>query len=252
MQAPSPNFLREFVATMPRAYRYAFEEADVLAHARVVAERTSSVARVGRFQSSRDLGAEAIVVVADDRPGLLALISAALVMNDLDVVHAEAYTRQTPLGRAEAVDVFWVRNSLATPAKEIADEKLNQLQVTLVRLIEGKLDPHSAKRKLKVRSGAPASPAYETRIRFVEDEGGGLTVLEVETIDRSGLLLALAGALAGERVQIVRSEVHTEGSQVRDRFAVVELDGSPIRPDRRLALQVAVLSAIGSTQGSDG
>ena len=39
-----------------------------------------------------------VTVVADDRPGLLATISAALVMSGLDVIEAEAYTLDAQFG----------------------------------------------------------------------------------------------------------------------------------------------------------
>jgi hypothetical protein len=42
----------------------------------------------------------------------------------------------------------------------------------------------------------------------------------------------------------VESEVKTTGSRVFDRFHIVELDGRPIGPTRRLEIQVAVLSAV--------
>ena len=45
-------------------------------------------------------------MVADDRPGLLATISAALVLCGLDVIEAEAYTRRVEGEHDEAIDVF--------------------------------------------------------------------------------------------------------------------------------------------------
>ena len=81
-------------------------------------------------------------------------------------------------------------------------------------------------------------------MRFLEASDGSFSTLEVETGDRSGLLLALAQALFNQRVQIVSSQVKTTGTRVYDRFSIVELDGSPISPSRRLEIQVAVLTAV--------
>jgi [protein-PII] uridylyltransferase len=232
---------------MPRSYRYAFSDEDVKTHALVVSKRHGAPAKVGRFKSKRELGAASIVIIADDRPGLLAMMSAALVMHALDVVHAEAYTRRTTAGLAEAVDVFWVRDLEAADPTQIPEAKLLELEGTLGQLIEGTLDPTHA--VLRPASGSIPPAIQETRVRFLEGDDGELSVLEVETYDRSGLLFALSRALFEQRVQIVRSEVHTEGKQVRDRFSVLELDGAAIRPERRLMIQVAVLSAIDPTRG---
>ena len=93
------------------------------------------------------------------------------------------------------------------------------------------------------RAGATPA-AKETVVRFIEGEDGTFATLEVETFDRSGLLLALSQALFAQRVQIVGSQVKTRGGRVFDRFHIVEFDNKPISPARRLDIQVAVLTAI--------
>jgi [protein-PII] uridylyltransferase len=182
-----------------------------------------------------------LCVVADDRPGLLAIISAALVLEGLDVIEAEAHTRTSPAGHAEAVDVFRVRRSKPeSRARPITEQDAARVGEVLVRLIQGELDARS----LREQGAAAAKPGSETIVRFLEGADGELGTLEVETDDRSGLLLALAHALFDQRVQIVQSEVKTVGDRVFDRFQIVEFDGKPIGPARRLEIQVAVLSAV--------
>jgi [protein-PII] uridylyltransferase len=239
--APPVDVVREFVATMPREYRYVFSERGMKDHATLALGRRGAVVRVGRFHSSRDLGAAPVCVVADDRPGLLATISAALVMEALDVVHAEAYTRRRTPTAFEAVDVFWVRDR-EHPNDEVLEEgRLRSLEKTLARLLLGDLTIEEA----QAAAGTVATTAgYEANVRFIEGDDGTLSTLEVETADRAGLLLALAQALFTQRVQIIRSEVHTYHEKVQDRFVIQELDGSPIGPARRLDIQVAVLAAL--------
>lgn len=236
----SDHFVREFADTLPRAYREAFASEEIRAHAEVARTRGRAAATVGRFRARQRHDAAAIVVVAEDRPGLLALIAAALVLNDLDVTHGVAYTRKTPAGQLEAVDVFWVH--AAGSSDDLSDSKIGALAGTLGQLIEGGLDPAVAVSRAGSRPAG--APPQETCVRLIEGTDGQLSVLEVETFDRSGLLLSLARALHQQRVQITHSEVHTEGARVRDRFTLAETDGRPIRPDRRLAIQVAVLSAL--------
>lgn len=238
---PSEDFLRSFAASLPQSYRANFEAGAIAAHARVSRERESAPANIGSFFSNRVPGA-AICVVADDRPGLLATISAALVLCGLDVIEAEAYTRRIPGQHDEAVDIFWVRHEdPADHRLRLSDEELLQLCQTLIGLIEGKLD-----RKKPDSSARPAvtPSAKETVVRFIEGEDGTFATLEVETFDRSGLLLSLSQALFAQRVQIVGSQVKTRGGRVFDRFHIVEFDNKPISPARRLEIQVAILSAI--------
>ncbi len=224
---------------MPRAYRARHDLESAAPHALVSRDRGSAKAHVGLLPASR--GAQAVLcVVADDRPGLLATISAALVLSGLDIMDAEAHTRRTPAGRAEAVDLFWVQ--LQEPALRqapIRPEEIQQVGETLIQLLEGKLDVQKARESAPPSRGRP-----QTVVRFHESDEGDLSVLEVETEDRSGLLLALSQALFEQRVQIEQSEVKTEGPRVRDRFHIVELDGSPIGSERRLEIQVAVMGAL--------
>jgi UTP:GlnB (protein PII) uridylyltransferase len=170
------------------------------------------------------------------------MISAAIVICGLDVVFAEAHTRHTPSGKSEAVDVFFLRH--AQPEKRnlrVGQKAIEELQETLIGLLDGRLDARGA----TPPESTPARPGdFGTVVRFLESHDGMLGTLEVETGDRSGLLLALSQALFEQRVQIIESEVKTVDDRVYDRFTVVEIDGKPISPERRLELQVAVLSAI--------
>jgi UTP:GlnB (protein PII) uridylyltransferase len=64
------------------------------------------------------------------------------------------------------------------------------------------------------------------------------------------LLFAISQALFQQRVQIISSQVKSHGDRVRDRFHVVEFDNSPIGPNRRLEVQVAVLSVLDTVFGA--
>jgi [protein-PII] uridylyltransferase len=164
----------------------------------------------------------------------LATISAAFVMHELDVIEAEAYTRTGDSGKAEALDIFRVRPAI----EPLTEEELRRVNVTLTEVLEAKRAIES------LGLGAKASEVSDTTVRFLEDASGRVSTLEVETSNRSGLLLALARALFNQRVQIVGSSVRTTGARVFDRFFIQELDGSPISSERRLEVQVAVLGAI--------
>ena len=235
--APPPA---EFAASMPESYRKNFDARAMSAHAKIATARGDARVNAGVFPSNRP--GTALCVVAEDRPGLLATISAALVLCRLDVIEAEAYTRREPGTVDEALDVFWVRHDPPELRKTpVTDEHVDALKTTIIGLLEGKVD-----RGRIVEPGRPsATPsAAETVVRFLEASDGSFSTLEVETGDRSGLLLALAQALFNQRVQIVSSQVKTTGTRVYDRFSIVELDGSPISPSRRLEIQVAVLTAV--------
>src|SRR5688500_1542371 len=239
---PPEESVRTFASTLPGSYRTNFEFGAIAEPAKLSLAREATPANVGLFLSTRVPGT-AICVVADDRPGLLATISTALVICGLDVIEAEAYTRTTEQKPDEAVDIFWVRHEAAERRSvRVSRGEVAQLRQTLIGLLEGKLD----RRRLgEEHKAVPTPSSSETVVRFIENADGNFSTLEVETGDRSGLLLALSRALFNQRVQIVGSQVKTRGERVFDRFHLVEFDGTPVTATRRLEIQVAVLSAIG-------
>jgi UTP:GlnB (protein PII) uridylyltransferase len=209
--------------------------ADVKNAVQRIASRRGEGVEVGVFESRPDL--TGVCIVCADRPGLLSRITEAFVICGLDVLSAEAFTRasETPV---EALDLFWLRRFDASgAARALSDQDVEQVRSTLIGLLDGSLEPRIS----PIDSGRDGSS--NTRVRFIEDDNGVLTTLEIETEDRSGLLLSISRALFAQRVQIVRSEVRTLGRRVVDRFKIEEFDGSPVGESRRLEIQVAVLSA---------
>ena len=238
---PSPEFTSAFAESLPKAYREKYDADVVVANAAVAAHRGDAVAVVGLFGRAGN----GLCVVANDRPGLLALISASLVVCQLDVHHAEVYTRKLADGRPEAVDLFWVRKLDAPPGTALVQADAERLEKAIVAFVKGEKDARAAvERQMAANAGPGTSAAMDATVRFVADPAGGLATLEVETTDRSGLLFSLASALFDQRVQIVESEVRTVDARVFDRFRLVEFDGSAISSGRRLEIQVAVLNAM--------
>jgi hypothetical protein len=122
--------------------------------------------------------------------------------------------------------------------RTLSSGDVDAIKETLIGLLEGRLELPET-----VAADEPGE-IHNTRVRFIEGEDGTLCTLEVETRDRSGLLLVLTRALVAQRVTITRSEVRTFSTRVFDRFTIAEFDGSPISEARRLQIQVGVLSAI--------
>jgi hypothetical protein len=83
-----------------------------------------------------------------------------------------------------------------------------------------------------------------TRLRFVTGDSAELVALDIETLDRPGLLFALTTALFAQRLAITCSEIRTMGHRVFDRFYFRELDGSAVLPSRRAEIEAELLGAL--------
>jgi [protein-PII] uridylyltransferase len=232
-----------FEASMPERYRANFGGEAIQDHAAIVARRAGFLVHLEIWQRLPDGGA-VLCVVADDRPGLLSLVSASLVVHDIDVIAVKAYTRTHPeTGRAEAVDFLWVRRQ-AAPALRFEQADVARIGGVLASLIGGEATVKSVLRndRLPLR----AQPNTPTRVTFEGTADDGHDILTVETLDRPGLLLTITGALYRAGVQIVASDAATRDGRVADRFTIVERDGTPISEPRRRAVQKEVQSAIDS------
>jgi [protein-PII] uridylyltransferase len=238
-RSPASNFL----VSMPLRYRELFDGAAVNEHAAIVERRGDSPVHAELWKRL-PRGHAIACVVAQDRPGLLSFIAASLVVHGLDVEAAQAFTRETT---GEAVDLFWLRRDSALPSP-VLEADIARVGALLRDLVSGRttIDEVTA----RARPSAP--PSTGTRVTFEETDDGGVSVLTVETLDRPGLLLSVTRALYRARVQIIASEARSDGGRVVDRFSIVELDGAPLRANRRGLLQVEVLAAVDALRHGGG
>jgi [protein-PII] uridylyltransferase len=234
------------LSSLPERYLLANRPESIVEHGRAVVARANQAAHVVRVASRHKEAAE-LCVVADDRPGLLASIAAALTANRLEVLTAEVYSH--PVGaEREALDLFWVRDR--DGGAEGVEAALPRLARDLENVCSGRVSPADL---LGARVGSASrwrerpSPAVQTEVLFDNRASPRHTVVEVYSKDRPGLLYTLAGAFHELGLSIALSKINTEGARVADVFYVREPDGSKVAPGpRQQETHDALLRAVGS------
>jgi [protein-PII] uridylyltransferase len=229
----------DFVMSMPKRYREQVDWSAAREHARIVWERGRQPAHAGLFDAGDEAG-PGLCVVAPDAPGLLAAISASLMLEDFDVQQAEAYTRKVPDGGHEAVDLFWVRRQRSGAQAPLTEEDVTAVRSTLIELLSS---GGTLRRRIPALPATTAGSA-ETSVRFVEHPSRTWLSLELETVDRTGILLAVTSTLFAEGVQIIGSQITTRSQRAHDLFYITEADGSRIAGSRLQRIQLAVLAAV--------
>lgn len=221
---------------MPPWYRRAYGLDAVHEHAAIVERRGDSVAHVELWRIRR--GA-VVVIVMDDRPGGLAMMSAAIAAAGFDIVLAEAYRRGRGTLPAESLALFELRRP-GNSEEPISPDHIGPIALTLESLVDG----HVAADGLLRRHAATIPPGLQgsTDVSFADDEEA--SILLVEARDRPGLLASITGALAEVSAQITDSEIMTVDGRARDRFQLTEMDGSGLSPSRRTEIARRVRSAI--------
>lgn len=235
-----PAWIRSYLEGMPKSYFIGHTGAMVAAHAAVVDRRKQQPVVVDAVPS-RHKDALELCIAADDRPGLLAMIAAALAANRLDVMTAHIFLRplyQRDGGKSEAVDFFSVRR-FARDGEEaiepLTERELARIASDLEGLLGKKLD---AEALLKERRGPGGmrerpAPAVETGVEIDDRASRRFTVIDVYAKDRPGLLYTIARALHEAGLSIARSKIATEGARAADSFYVTEIDGSKVRDANR-------------------
>jgi [protein-PII] uridylyltransferase len=230
-----------FLATMPRRYVLATPAASVARHARVVAQAKAGepLVHIAPLEGSSGDLAE-VVIVAPDRPGLLARLAGMLYMNRLDVQGAQVYSREMPYG-VDAVDVFTVRRLDDDPGA------LLRLATKLPRDLVALLESDAAFEKVmasRAHTGIPRpEPAVRSEVEIDNHASDRFTVIEVFGRDRPGLLYAVAKAIYELGLSISLSKVNTEGRRVADVFYVTE-QGAKLSEKRFAEIRERLVTAV--------
>jgi [protein-PII] uridylyltransferase len=242
-----PGFLDEFSSSMPPRYRVLFDPRTTRKHAAICYRRGKRPAHVEVWRTLAD-GSAALCVVADDRPGLLSVVAAALVSHRLDVITALVFSRVVPEGPGEAVDLVWVRRANAEDSAPIDDDEAASLGEVLGAILSGSLSVE------QIASGTHAvSSSDDPRVvvRFDGVDAEGLAALVVEAPDRPGLLLTIAFEVFRHGAQIVRSLVRTAGGRAFNHFELAEFSGAPLSSERCEQIRYAVHAALSLTEVVD-
>jgi [protein-PII] uridylyltransferase len=247
MSTEDVEYFSAYLKSMPAEYKAAFDIESARAHEAIVRRRGPRRVHVEIWRELSER-VVAICVVADDKPGLLSCISAALVECEIDVVSAHAYTRRPDDGHNEAVDLLWIRH-LRNAKGQIPPIRSRDI-ITVAEAIEKSI-AGGVSDEVVPSSRSFAPPSVEegplsrgTRVKFETNAKTGATTLTVEAVDRPGLLLAVTQALFRANVQIVGLRATTEKGCAVDRFSLAEADGTPLRRDRLLTLQTGILGAL--------
>lgn len=245
--------LETYIGSMPERYVLSNAPDAICAHARIALDRTHERRAVhAAVVPSRHPEVSELCVVAEDAPGLLARIAAAITASRFEVLGAQVYSRHVgTAGATEAVDLFWVRDSRGN-ADGVA-QALPRLVRDLEALCTGARTSDDLLRE-RIGSASPwrerPSPAVLSEVVVDDRASPRHTVVEVFAKDRPGLLYSLARAMHGLGLSIALSKINTEGTKVADVFYVNELDGTKVAPGPRFkAIRDALLTAV--TAGND-
>jgi [protein-PII] uridylyltransferase len=182
-------------------------------------------------------GVDELDVVALDAPGWFAKVAGVLAIHGGSILAADAFSRSDGI----AVDTFRVQRPTGATGSWWA-----RVEGDLVDAAVGRLAVR-ARVSRKARAEAPRPgrvPNLPTLVHFEADPSGRSTVVEIHTLDRLGVLYAIAGAIAELELDIVVARIQTVGHEVTDVFYVRDRRQEPLDDDQCAELELAIRSAL--------
>ncbi|MEM9277285.1 MAG: [protein-PII] uridylyltransferase [Pseudomonadota bacterium] len=169
-----------------------------------------------------------ITVIAPDHPRLLSIIAGACVAAGGNIVDAKIHT--TNDGRA--LDSIFINREYSDDADEL--RRASRIGKMIEEVLSGKTSlPNVIARNSRPR-GRYKAFSIPPKIEINNEFSDTFTVIEIECLDRPGLLSELTGALADLNLDIGSAHVVTFGEKANDSFYVRDLVGHKIENPARL------------------
>jgi len=221
-------------------YWLAFEPEELERHARLIAgadakhELLAMSADSNAFRAVTD-----ITIYTPDNAGLFSQIAGAIAMSGGSIVDAKAFTTTDGF----AVDVFAVQDA---EGEAFGDrDRIARLRKGIEQTLRGEVWPRQqlAGRAQRVRTSAFR---ITPKVHFDNEASRIATVIEVECLDRPGLLYDMTHALFESGLSISTAMVTTYGERAIDVFYVRDGFGHKIsQPGRLQAIEARLMMALG-------
>ncbi len=221
------------------AYWLAFDTAAHEFHARMIAaaDAKKEMLAVGARNDVLP-GVTELVIYAGDHPGLFSRLAGAISMSGGTIVAAKIFTTSDGF----ALDVFQVQDAAGGVFGE--ESRLERLKQTIAKTLAGQVLPRSvfAQRPLARRA---AAFRITPKILFDNEASVVSTVIEIESLDRIGLLYEITRALFEMGLTISSAIIATYGELAVDTFYVRDGFGHKvIQPSRLAAIEVRLMKAL--------
>ena len=221
------------------SYWLAFDPASHERHARLMAAADARGDLIALSADSNDFRAVTeIVIYTPDHPGLFSRLAGAISVSGGSIVDAKVFTTTDGF----ALDVFSVQDAEGGPFGDAT--RVGRLRQAIEKTLAGEIAPRAvfAQRPPKKRTTAFR---VRPRVHFDNEASTIATVVEVEGLDRPGLLYEVTRALFESGLSISSAIVSTYGERAMDVFYVRDGFGHKVfHPTRLKAVEERLLKAL--------
>ncbi len=181
-----------------------------------------------------------LTVLAPDHPRLLSVIAGACAACDASIVDAQIFT--TADGRA--LDTVII--SRAFDKDDDEERRGKRIAKIIEQALEGRIRLNDALAGKRQKSSRREAFQIEPQVRLDNELSDRFTVIDVECLDRNGLLYDLTHTISELNLDIASAHIATFGERVVDTFYVTDLVGHKlVAKTRQSRVRRKLLDAIG-------
>jgi len=219
-----------FLQTPPQAIAW---------HTRLLLEHASVRGPIHVFmREDEERGCSEIFTFGADRDGLFAETTALLDRLAINILGARIDATAQQL----SVNSYFV---LEEDGSAISSRRREEIIESLREVLNAQQPREAAVNRRMPRQ--LKSFVRDSTVEFEQDEAHAVTVLQVITHDRPGLLSLIGGVFADPQLRLHSARIVTEGAIARDRFTLTDRHDQPITDSARLAaLREALIEVLDS------
>ena len=215
IELPYPAY---FLSTSPESQA---RHMDLLRTAHRDSEEFATAVHTSRFEAVTQ-----ITILALDHHRLLSTIAGACAACDANIVDAKIHT----LSNGMALDSIYVRRNLPTKNDEL--RRTGNILKLLKRVLSGEsslpeIDHEITKTRMRAKTFG-----IRPKVTIQNSLSDHYTVIEVEGLDRRGLLHLLTAAIADLHLNVGSAHVATFGEKIIDSFYVTDLTGQKLESEQ--------------------
>ncbi|MDR3500714.1 MAG: [protein-PII] uridylyltransferase [Parvibaculum sp.] len=227
-----------YIARHTDGYWLAFDAAIHERHARLVEGAGDAGLTIAALpEPTRDV--TELTLYTQDHPGLFARFAGACAILGMNIVDAKIFTTRDGM----ALDMLWVQDEAGGAVAE--PRRIKRLEETIHKVLSGEMLPPELIEQRSKRESRAAAFEVAPQVYIDNEASDAFTVIEVNGLDRPGLLHALTRALFHLGLTIGSAHVATYGERVVDVFYVKDVIGHKVtNANKRKAVERHLMEAL--------
>ena len=180
-----------------------------------------------------------ITLYTQDHPGLFARFAGACAVLGMNIVDAKIFTTRDGM----ALDMLWVQDPDGRAVHE--ERRIHRLEDMIRKVLAGEVLPPDAIESRQRRERRADAFTVAPQVFIDNDASDAFTVIEVNGLDRPGLVHALARALFHLGLTIGSAHITTYGERAVDVFYVKDVIGHKVtNANKKKAVERHLLEAL--------